>query len=176
MEKVRNEPNNGIRATPPLHDAEDKSKTTPLPECSMLQRCQADICVAQFSLFARPPPAALLRPFNIEYEGPGEYKPRTMTCKHVRRLLRTFFRQQSHNPSSYGESLTHHACACVHRIIRTTCALRTCLPKQALPRTFQSTTYAWASLRVPKRMACRCAQDPLERLLRNQPVVACSRI
>ena len=108
---------NGICATRPLHDVADTSKTTPLPEYSTLQRCPSDICVAEFSLFARPPPAALLRPFNIEYEGPGEYKPRSMTCKLVRRLLRTFFRQQSPKSGSYAESLMRHACACVHRII-----------------------------------------------------------
>ena len=95
MEKVRNGHNNCIRATRPLHDVADKSKTTPLPECSMLQRCPSDVCVAQCSLFARPPPAALLQPFNIEYEGPGDDESGSMTCKHVRRLLRTFFRQQS---------------------------------------------------------------------------------
>ena len=154
--------------TRPLHHAADKSKTTPLPKCSMLQRCQAGICVAQFSLFARPPPAALLRPLNIEYEGPGEYKPRSMTCKHLRRLLRTFFRQQSPKSGSYGESLTHHACACAHRIIRPSCALRTSLP-MSLPRKFQTAVNAWARLLMPKRMPCRCVQEPLDLFL-VQPI------
>ena len=119
-----------------------------------------------------PSPAALLLPFNIEYEGPGEYKPRSMTCKHVRRLLRTFFRQQSPKSGSYGESLTHHACACVHRIIRPSCALRSPLP-MSLPCEFQTAMNAWARLRMLKRMPCRCVQEPLELLFSNKSAHHC---
>ena len=76
--------------------------------------------------------------------------------------------RRSPKSGSYGESLTHHACACAHRIIRPSCALRTSLP-MSLPRKFQTAVNAWARLLMPKRMPCRCVQEPLDLFL-VQPI------